>query len=225
VRQALVDRMRPLERTLGDLWRLALHPRGALKDAGASADILRDLCEGGLVVSTAFPTAAQIARVKAVPAPGPAADAEAKATASRALGAILAEANDRGAAAGEADPIALRTVLQADGDVALLIDCELADGDPQVLRALVQVHAGAVREILAPLVRAQGIALALRASVRVAVPAFGLVGGAAAHWISDVIAALVSGIVTAGVTGGALVCARWALETYMRRKVRKILER
>jgi hypothetical protein len=224
VRKALVDRMRPLERTLGGLWRLARHPRSALEDAGASADILRDLCEGGLVVSTAFPTAAQIARVKAVPAPGPAADGEAKAAASRALGAILAEANERGATAGEADPIALRTVLQADGDVVLLIDCELADGDPQVLRALVQVHAGAVRETLAPLVRAQGIALALRASVRVAVPASGLVGGAAAHWISDIIAALVSGIVTAAVTGGALVCARWALETYMRRKVRKILE-
>jgi hypothetical protein len=222
VRQALVDRMRPLGRALGDLWRLARHPRSALKDADASADILRDLCEGGLVVSTAFPTAAQIARVKAVPAPGPAV-AEAKAAALRALHAILAEANARGAAAGETDAIALRTVLQADGDVALLIDCGLADGDQQVLRALVQVHAGAVRAALTPLVRAQGIALALRASVRVAVPAFGLVGGAAAHWISGVIAALVSGIVTAAVTGGVLVCARWALETYMRRKVRKIL--
>jgi hypothetical protein len=209
MRQALVDRMRPLGRPLGDLWRLARHPRSALKDADASADILRDLCEGGLVVSTAFPTAAQIARVKAVPAP-------------RTLDAILAEANERGATAGETDAIALRTVLQADGDVVLLIDCGFAAGDQQVLRALVQVHASAVRAALAPLVRAQGIALALRASVRVAVPAFGLVGGAAAHWLSGVIAALVSGIVTAAVTGGVLVCARWALETYMRRKVRKI---
>jgi hypothetical protein len=212
VRQALVDRMRPLGRPLGDLWRLARHPRSALKDADASADILRDLCEGGLVVSTAFPTAAQVARVKAVPAP-------------RTLDAILAEANERGATAGETEPIALRTVLQADGDVVLLIDCGFADGDQQVLRALVQVHAGAVRAALTPLVRAQGIALALRASVRVAVPAFGLVGGAAAHWLSGVIAALVSGIVTAAVTGGVLVCARWALETYMRRKVRNILGR
>jgi hypothetical protein len=210
MRQALVDRMQPLGRALGDLWRLARHPRSALKDADASADILRDLCEGGLVVSTAFPTAAQIARVKAVPAPP-------------TLDAILAEANERGAAAGETEPIALRTVLQADGDVVLLIDCGFADGDQQVLRALVQVHASAVRAALAPLVRAQGIAVALRASVRVAVPAFGLVGGAAAHWLSGVIAALVSGIVTAAVTGGVLVCARWALETYMRRKVRKIL--
>jgi hypothetical protein len=224
VRQAFVDRMRPLGRTLGDLWRVARDPRSALKDADASADILRDLCEGGLVVSTAFPTPAQLTRAKAVRALGPAADGEAKAAALRALRAILAEANERGAAAGETDPIALRTVLQADGDVALLIDCELADGDPQVLRALVEVHAGAVRETLAPLARAQGFALALRASVRVAVPAFGLVGGAAAHWISDVIAALVSGIVTAAVSGSVLVCARWALETYMRRKVRKILE-
>ena len=224
VRQALVDRMRPLGCTLGDLWRLAQHPRSTLKDADASANILRDLCEGGLVVSTAFPTAAQIARVKAAPVPGPAAAAEAKAAASLALGAILAEANERGAAAGETDPIALRTVLQADGDVVLLIDCGFADGDQQVLRALVQVHAGAVRAAMAPLVRAQGIALALRASVRVAVPALGLVGGAAAHWISGVIAALVSGIVTAAVTGGVLVCVRWALETYMRRKVRKMLE-
>jgi hypothetical protein len=224
VRQALVDRMRPLGRPLGDLWRLARHPRSALKDADASADILRDLCEGGLVVSTAFPTAAQIARVRAVPAPGPAADAEATAAALRALHAILAEANERGAAAGDAEPIALRTLLQADGDVVLLIDCGFADGDQQVLRALVQAHAGAVGAALAPLVRAQGIALALRASVRLAAPAFGVVGGAAAHWISDLIAALVSGMVTAVVTGGALVCARWALETYMRRKVRKILE-
>jgi hypothetical protein len=224
VRQALVDPMRPFGRTLGDLWRLARHPRSALKDAGASADILRDLCEGGLVVSTAFPTAAQLARVKAVSAPGPAAHAEAKAAVSRALGATLAEANERGAAAGETDPIALRTVLQADGDVVLLIDCGFADGDQQVLRALVQIHAGAVRAALAPLVRAQGIALALRASVRVAVPAFGLVGGAAAHWISGIIAALVSGIVTAAVTGGTLVCTRWALETYTRHKARKILK-
>jgi hypothetical protein len=211
VRQALVDRMRPLGRALSDLWRLARHPHSALKDADASADILRDLCEGGLVVSTAFPTAAQVKRVKAVPAP-------------RTLDAILADANERGAAAGETEPIALRTVLQADGDVVLLIDCGFADGDQQVFRALAQVHAGAVRAALTPLVRAQGIALALRASVRLAVPAFGLVGGAAAHWLSDVIAALVSGIVTAALTGGVLVGARWALETYMRRKVRKLLE-
>jgi hypothetical protein len=224
VRQALVDRMRPLERTLRDLWHLARHPCSALKDADASADILRDLCEGGIVVSTAFPTAAQTARVRAVPAPGLAADAEAKAVASRALDTILAEANDRGAAAGAADRIALRTVLQADGHVALLIDRGLADGDQQVLRALAQVHAGAVRDALGPLVRAQGIALALRASVRVAAPAFGVVGGAAAHWISDVIAALISGVVTAAVAGGILICARWALEAYVRRKVRKVLQ-
>jgi hypothetical protein len=225
LRQALFDRVRPAGRTLGDLWRLARHPHRSFKDAQASADIFCDLCEGGLVVSTAFPTAAQIARLKAVPAPGPAADAAAKASASRALGAILAEANDRGAAAGEAEPIALRTVLQPDGDVALLIDSGFADSDQRVLSALMQVHAGAVREALGPLARAQGIALALRASVRVAMPASGLVGGgAAAHWISDLVVGLVSGVVIAAATGGLLFSARWALETYMRRKARKILE-
>jgi hypothetical protein len=173
------------------------------------------------VVSTAFPTAQQVARLKSVPVPGPAADAEAKA--ARALGAILAEANDRGAAAGEAEPIALRTVLQADGSVALLVDSGIAGRGSGVLRALAQVHADAVHEALGPLARAQAIALALRASVRVAVPAFGVVGGAAAHWLSDLIAALVWGGITAAATGGLLISARWALETYMRRKARKIL--
>jgi hypothetical protein len=207
---------------LGDLWRLARHPQQSFKDAQASADIFRDLCEGGLVVSTAFPTAEEVARLKAVPAPGPAPGAEAKA--ARALGAILAEANDRGAAAGETEPIALRTLLQADGSVALLVDRGIAAGDQGVLRALAQVHADAVHEALAPLARAQAIALALRASVRVAVPAFGVVGGAAAHWLGDLIAALVWGAITAAATGGLLISARWALETYMRRKARKILE-
>ena len=89
------------------------------------------------MVSTAFPTAAQIARANAVPRPGPAADAQARAAASAALGAILADA---GGPAVDAEPVALRTVLQADGDVALLIDSKLADGDQHLLRALVQVH-------------------------------------------------------------------------------------
>jgi hypothetical protein len=210
-------------RALGDLWGLARHPHRSFKDAQASADIFRDLCEGGLVVSTAFPTAEQVARLKAVPAPGPAAGAEAKA-AARALGAILAEANARGAAASETEPIALRTVLQADGSVALLIDSGVAAGDQGVLSALAQVHADAVHEALGPLARAQAIALALRASVRVAVPALGVVGGAAAQWLSDLLAALAWGAITAAATGGLLISARWALETYMRRKARKILE-
>jgi hypothetical protein len=223
LRQVVLDRMRPTGRALGDLWRLARHPHRSFKDAQASADVFRDLCEGGLVVSTAFPTTEQVARLRAVPAPGPAADAQAKAAAARALGAILAEANDRGAAASEAEPIALRTVLQADGSVALLIDSGVAAGDQGVLSALAQVHADAVHEALGPLARAQAIALALRASVRVAVPAFGVVGGAAAHWLSDLIAALVWGGITSAATGGLLISARWALETYMRRKARKIL--
>jgi hypothetical protein len=223
LRQVVLDRMRPAGRTLGDLWRLARDPRKSFKDAQASADIFGDLCAGGLVVSTAFPTAEQIARLKAVPAPAPAADAEAKA-AAWAPGAILAEANDRGAAANETEPIALRTVLQADGSVALLVDRGIAAGDQGVLSALAQVHVDAVREAMGPLARAQAIALALRASVRVAVPAFGVVGGAAAHWLSDLIAALVWGGITAAATGSLLMSARWALETYMRRKARKILE-
>ena len=217
--------MRHGGRTLGDLWRLARHPRGSFRDARASADIFRDLCEGGLVISTAFPTAAQIARVKAVPAPGPAADAQAQAAASKALGAILAEANERGIAAGDVEPIALRTVLQADGDVALLIDEGLANGDQRLLRALVQVHTGAVHEVLGPLVRAQGIAAALRASLRVAVPTCGLAGGAAAHWLAGLAAALMWGAVSATVTGGLLFSARWGLERYMRRKARALLQR
>ena len=224
LRQALLDRIRRGGRTLGDLGRLARHPHRSFKDAQASADIFCDLCEGGLVVSTAFPTAEQIERVKAVPAPGPAADAEARAAASQTLGAILADVNARGAAADDAEPIALRTVLQADGDVALLIDRGLADGNQRLLRALFQVHAGAVQAALGPLVRAQGIAAALRASLRVAVPTCGLAGGAAAHWLAGVVAALVWGSVTATLTGGLLVSARWGLERYMRRKARKLLE-
>jgi hypothetical protein len=224
LRQALLDRIRRGGRTLGDLGRLARHPHRSFKDAQASADIFRDLCEGGLVVSTAFPTAEQIARVKALPAPGPAADADARAAASQALGAILADASARGAAAGDTEPIALRTVLQADGDVALLVDRELADSDQRLLRGLFQVHAGAVQAALGPLVRAQGIAAALRASVRVAVPTCGLAGGAAAHWLAGAAAALVWGSVTATVTGGLLVSARWGLERYMRRKARRLLE-
>jgi hypothetical protein len=223
LRQAFLDRSRRAGRTLGDLWRLARHPHGSFSDARASADIFCALCEGGLVVSIAFPTAAQIARVNAVPVPGPAADAQAKAAASRALGVILAEANDRGAAAGDAEPIALRTVLQPDGDVALLIDKGVADGDQHLLRALVQVHTGAVHEVLGPLVRAQAIAAALRASVRVAVPTCGLAGGAAAHWFAGVVAALMWGTVTATLTGSMLFSTRWALERYMRRKARKLL--
>jgi hypothetical protein len=220
LRQAISARMRPVGRTLGGLWRLARHPHKSLEDARASADIFRDLCEGGLVVSTAFPTAAQIARVNAVPRPGTAADAQAQAAASKELGAILADA---GGPAGDAEPIALRTVLQADGNVALLIDERLADGDQRVLTALVQAHTGAVHEALAPLVRAQGIAAALRASVRVAVPTCGLAGGAAAHWLAGVVAALLWGAVTATVTGGLLLSARWALERYMRRKARNLV--
>ena len=224
LRQAISARMRPVGRTLGDLWRLARHPHASFNDARASADIFRDLCEGGVVVSTAFPTVAQIARIEALPRPGPAADTEAKAAAAKALGAILADAGDRDADNDPA-PIALRTVLQADGDVALLIDKGLADGDQHLLRALVQVHTGAVREALGPLVRAQGIAAALRSSVRVAVPTCGLAGGAAAHWLAGVIAALLWGAVIAIVTGGLLFSARWGLEKYMRRKARALLQR
>lgn len=222
LRRAMAARMRPVGRTLGDLWRLARHPHASFNDARASADIFRDLCEGGVVVSTAFPTAAQIARIEAVPRPGPAADAASKAAASRTLGAILADAGARGAD-DDAEPVALRTVLQADGNVALLIDKGLADGDQHLLRALVQVHTGAVHEALGPLVRAQGIAAALRASVRVAVPTCGLAGGAVAHWLAGVVAALLWGAVIATVTGGLLFSARWGLERYMRRKARKLL--
>ena len=223
LREAISARMRPFGRTLGDLWRLARHPHQSFEDARASADIFRDLCEGGVVVSTAFPTAAQIARVNAVPRSGPAADAKTQAAASKALGAILADANDRGVAAGDAEPIALRTVLQADGHVALLIDKGLADGDQHLLRALVQVHTGAVYGALGPLVRAQAIAAALRASVRVAVPTCALAGGAAAHWLAGLVTALMWGAVTATVTGGLLFSARWALERYIRRKARELL--
>jgi hypothetical protein len=218
LRQAIAARMRSVGRAAGDLWRLARHPRQSLSDARTSADILRDLCEGGLVVSTAFPTAEQIARIAAVPGVGPAAGAS-------ALDAILADARARGAAAGDADPIALRTVLQADGDLALLIDQRLADGDQRLLRALLRVHSGAVRETLLPLVRAQGIAAALRASVHVAVPVFGLAGGAAAHWLSGLLDALIWGAVSAAASGSLLVSVRWALETYIRRKARKLLAR
>jgi hypothetical protein len=222
LRQALLARSQRAGRTFGDIWRLARHPRGSFRDARASADIFRDLCEGGLVVSTAFPTPAQIARAKAVPRPGPAADAAARAAASAAVGAILADAGGRGSA-GDAEPVALRTVLQADGDVALLIDQRLADGDQHLLRALVQVHTGAVYEVLGPLVRAQAIAAALRASIRVATPTCGLAGGVAAHWLAGVVAALMWGAITASVTGGLLFSTRWALERYMRRKARKLL--
>ncbi len=220
LRQALLARTRRAGRTFGDIWRLARHPRGSFRDARASADIFRDLCQGGLVVSTAFPTAAQIARANAVPRPGPAADAQARAAASEALGAILADA---GGPAVDAEPVALRTVLQADGDVALLIDSKLADGDQHLLRALVQVHSRAVYEVLGPLVRAQAIAAALRASIRVAVPTCGLAGGAAAHLLAGAVAALMWGAVSATVTGGMLFSTRWALERYMRRKARRLL--
>jgi hypothetical protein len=185
--------VRLVGRTLGDLWRVARHPQQLFRDAEASADIFRDLCTGGLVVSTAFPTAEQIARIEAMPRSGPAAGAQARTAESQAVGAILADAGDRGAVAGDAEPVALRTVLQADGNVALLVDRGLADGDQHLLRALVQVHTGAVHEVLGPLVRAQAIAAALRASVRVAVPTCGLAGGAAAHWLAGVVAALMWG--------------------------------
>jgi hypothetical protein len=211
LRQAVAARIQAAERTVDGLWRLARHPRQSLGDARTSADILRDLCEGGLVVSTAFPTAAQVAAVAAAPAAG-----------ASALVAILADASARGAAAGDAEPIALRTVLQADGDLALLIDQGLAAGDQRVLRALLRVHAGAVRAALTPLVRAQAIAAALRASVRVAAPAFGLAGGAAAHWLSGLVDALVWGAVSATASGSLLIALRWALETYIRRKARKL---
>lgn len=224
LRQAVPARLRAAASALGDLWRLARHPRRSLTDAEASADILRDLCEGGLVISTAFPTSDQLARIEAVPSPGTAADAQAQTTASEALATILADATERGAAAGDAEPIALRTVLQADGEVALLVDSGLADGDQRLLRALLQVHTAAVREVLAPLVRAQAIAAALRASVRVAVPTCGLAGGVAAHGLAGVVAGLAWGVVSASVTGGLLVSARWGLETYIRRKARKLLQ-
>ena len=223
LRQAFSDRRRRAGRTLGDLWRLARHPHTSFRDARASAEIFCDLCEGGLVVSTAFPTANQIARFQAVPAPGAAANAEARAAAAQAMIAILADASDRGAAAGDAEPIALRTVLQADGDVALLVDRGLAEGDQRLLRALVQVHTGTVHGALGPLVRAQAIVAALRASVRVAAPTCGLAGGAAAHWLAGVVAALMWGAATATVTGGLLFSMRWALERYMRRKARRLL--
>src|SRR5918996_5107280 len=104
LRQAISARMRSAGRTAGNLWRLARHPRQTLGDAEASADIFRDLCEGGLVVSTAFPTAEQRARIAAAPASGAAADAPA---AARTLAAILSDGSERGAAAGDAEPIAL----------------------------------------------------------------------------------------------------------------------
>ena len=53
LRQAIVAHMRSAERTGGALWRLARHPRQSLGDARTSADILRDLCAGGLVVAVA----------------------------------------------------------------------------------------------------------------------------------------------------------------------------
>jgi hypothetical protein len=210
LRQAIAGRIRAAGRTAGDLWRLARHPRQSFGDARTSADIFRDLCTGGLVVSTAFPTAEQVAQI---------------ATGQHALEAILADAAARGAAAGDADPIALRTVLQADGDLALLIDRGLADGDQRLLRALLRVHAGAVREALAPLVRAQAVVAALRASVHVAAPALGLAGGATAHWLSGLVDALIWGAVSAAASGSLLVSLRWALETYIRRKARKLLAR
>ena len=198
LRQTISARMRSAGRTVGDLWRLASHPHQTFRDAEASADIFRDLCEGGLVVSTAFPTAEQLARLEAAPASG--------------------------AAAGDAEPIALRTVLQADGDVALLVDRGLADGDQRVLRALVQVHSAAVREALGPLVRAQAIAAALRASLGAAVSTCGLTGAAAAHWLAGLAAALMWGAITATATGALFFSARWSLERYMRRKARALLQ-
>jgi hypothetical protein len=224
LRQAISARMHSGGRTAGELWRLARHPRQTRRDAEASADIFRDLCEGGLVVSTAFPTAEQRARIEALPAPGPAADAQAQAAALQKLAAILADANERGAAAGDAEPIALRTVLQADGDVALLVDRGLADGDQRILRALAQVHTAAVREALGPLVRAQAIAAALRSSLGTAVSSCGLTAGAAAHWLAGVAAALMWGAITATATGLLFFSARWSLERYMRRKARQLLK-
>jgi hypothetical protein len=210
LRQALAGRIAAAERTAGGLWRLARHPRQSLGDARTAADILRDLCEGGLVVSTAFPTPEQSARIAA---------------GGSGLEAILADAVARGAAAGDAEPIALRTVLQADGDLALLVDQGLADGDQRLLAALLRVHAGAVRAALTPLVRAQNVAAALRASVTVAAPMFGLAGGAAAHWLSGLVEALIVGALSAAAGGGLLVALRWALETYIRRKARKLFAR
>ncbi len=194
LRQAIAGRIRAAGRTAGDLWRLARHPRRSLGDARSSADIFRDLCTGGLVVSTAFPPPAQIAAGR------------------RAHGAL-------------AEPIALRTVLQADGDLTLLIDRGLADGDQGLLRALMQVHTAAVHAALAPLLRAQAVVAALRASVRVAVPAFGLAGGATAHWLSGLVDAAIWGAVSAAASGSLLFSLRWALETYIRRRARKLLAR
>jgi hypothetical protein len=192
LRQALAARARRAGRTAGDLWRLAGHPRQSFADARASADIFRDLCQGGLVVSTGFPTAEPIA--------------------------------DAGERDGVAQPVALRTVLQIDGHVALLIDQGLAYGDQRLLRALMQVHSGAVQAALAPLVRAQAIAAALRASLRVAAPASGLGATGAAYWLSSLLDALLWGAATATLTGTLLFSARWTLETYMRRKARSLLK-
>jgi hypothetical protein len=221
LRQAISARMRSAGRTAACLWRLTRHPRQTLRDAEASADIFRDLCEGGLVVSTAFPTAEQLARIEALPVPRAAADARAV---TQSLVAILSDANERGAAAGDAEPIALRTLLQADGDVALLVDRGLADGDQRLLRALVQVHSAAVRAALGPLVRAQAIAAALRASLGAAASTGGLTGAAAAHWLAGLAAALMWGAITATATGALFFSARWSLERYMRRKARRLLE-
>jgi hypothetical protein len=188
--QVLRARTRRAGRTAGDLWRLASQPRQSFADARASADIFRDLCQGGLVVSTLFPTAEQIA-----------------------------DAVD-----GDGQPVALRTVLQPDGHVALLIDQGLAYGDQRLLRALMQVHSGAVHAVLAPLVRAQAIAAALRAALRVAVPTSGLGATGAAYWLAGVIDALLWGAAATILTGGLLFSARWTLETYMRRQARSLLK-
>ena len=225
LRQRLLDRARGAERTLGSLWRLARHPRVSANDARTAADIFRNLCDGGLVVSTAFPTPAQIARIKAVPAAGRAADAAARAAEAQALTAILAEANTRGAAAGDNEPIALRTILQIDGDLAFVIDQGFALRDGRVFAALVQVHLAAVREALQPLVRAQRIAAALRGSVFVAVPASGVASGAVAHWLVDLFAMLLWSVATAALTGGFFFTLRWWLERRMRSRISNLLGR
>jgi len=161
--------------TLGDLRQLARNPRAAYRDVRSSADAFRDLCTGGIVVSTAFP----------------------------------------GATAGGGEARAMRTVVQINGDVALLVDRTLADGDQGRLAELAQAHAVAVREALGPLRRAQDLLLGLRASLRVVPAALGL--GCLA--LRDLITALV----VSAATGAVLFLARLGLRHYLRRKARNLL--
>jgi hypothetical protein len=161
--------------TLADLRHLARNPRAAYRDMRSSADAFRDLCTGGIVVSTAFP----------------------------------------GAPAGGGGAQALRTVVQVNGDVALLVDRTLAEGDQGRLAGLAQAHAIAVREALDPIRRAQDLLLGLRASLRVLPAALGL--GCLA--LRDLITALA----LSAATGAVLFLARLGLRHYLRHKARNLL--